>query len=186
VSALRAPDSGLGPTVSNLPARNRDFSGRGDLLESLHGSLRVGSVAAVVAAWAVHGLGEVGKTQLALEYSHRFASDYDVIWWINAEQPTAAVAGLARQLGIPELSDQSEMATRLFDLLRGRNRWLLIFDNAQRPEQLEGLLPPGGGGHVLVTSRWSAWRSRASAVGLSVLARDESIEFLRRRTGLRT
>ncbi|MGH3800528.1 MAG: FxSxx-COOH system tetratricopeptide repeat protein [Pseudonocardiaceae bacterium] len=177
---------GLGPQVSNLPARNPYFSGRGDLLESVHGSLQAGSAAAVVAAGAVHGLGGVGKTQLAQEYAHRFASDYDVIWWVNAEQPTAAaaaLAGLARQLGIPELPDQSEMINRLFDLLRGRARWLLVFDNAQRPEQLGGVLPPGGGGHVLVTSRWSAWGNRASTVGLTVLARDESIEFLRRRTG---
>lgn len=184
--ARRERFPGLGPGISNLPARNRNFSGRGDLLESVHSSLQVGSAAAVVAAGAVHGLGGVGKTQLVLEYAHRFASEYDLIWWINAEQPTAAVAGLAglaRQLDIPELSDQSEMVNRVFDLLRGRDRWLLVFDNAQRPEQLEGLLPPGGGGHVLVTSRWSAWRSRASTVGLSVLARDESIEFLRRRTG---
>jgi tetratricopeptide (TPR) repeat protein len=177
---------GLGPRVSNLPGRNRNFSGRGDLLDSVHGSLQGGSAAAVVAAGAVHGLGGVGKTQLALEYAHRFASDYEVIWWINAEQATAAVAalaGLARQLGIPELSDQAEMVNRLFGLLRGRDRWLLVFDNAHRPEHLQGLVPPGGGGHVLVTSRWSAWKSRTWAVGLGVLAREESIEFLHRRTG---
>jgi tetratricopeptide (TPR) repeat protein len=186
VGGRRERFPGLGPKVSNLAARNLNFSGRGDLLESVHGSLQGGSAAAVVAAGAVHGLGGVGKTQLALEYAYRFASDYEVIWWINAEQATAAVAalaGLARQLGIPELSDQSEMVNRLFGLLRGRDRWLLVFDNAQRPEQLQGLWPPGGGGHVLVTSRWSAWKSRAWAVGLSVLARDESIEFLHRRTG---
>lgn len=155
-------------------------------MERVHARLQAGSAAAVVAAGAVHGLGGVGKTQLALEYAHRFASDYDTIWWITAEQTTAAVAGLAglaRRLGIPELPDQSEMVTRLFDLLRGRGRWLLVFDNAQDPEHLEGLVPPGGGGHLLVTSRWSAWGRRGFVVGLSVLARDESIEFLRRRTG---
>jgi tetratricopeptide (TPR) repeat protein len=177
---------GLGPEISNLAGRNPNFSGRGDLLERLHASLQARSAAAVVAAGAVHGLGGVGKTQLALEYAHRFASDYDIIWWITAEQTTAAVAalaGLARRLGIPEVPDQSEMVNRLFDLLRGRDRWLLVFDNAQQPEQLEDLVPPGGGGHVLVTSRWSAWGRQALTLGLTVLARDESIEFLQRRTG---
>jgi hypothetical protein len=76
-AAVRFP--GRGPAVTNLPARNRNFSGRGELLEQLHASLQVESAAAVVPTGAVHGLGGVGKTQLALEYAHRFASDYDVV-----------------------------------------------------------------------------------------------------------
>jgi tetratricopeptide (TPR) repeat protein len=45
------------------------------------------------------------------------------------------------------------------------------------------LLPSGGQGHVLVTSRWSAWRAQASPLGLDVLPRAESVAFLRHRTG---
>jgi predicted ATPase len=64
----------------------------------------------------VHGLGGVGKTQLALEFAHRFASDYDVAWWVPAEQPTsaaAALATLAGRLGVEEVADQSEMVAGL-------------------------------------------------------------------------
>ena len=177
---------GRGPEVSNLPGRNPRFSGRADVLERLHRELRAGAAAAVVPTEALHGLGGVGKTQLALEYAHRFASDYDVIWWIAAEQPTsasAALAGLARRLGVAGTADQAEMTAGLFDLLRGRDRWLLVYDNAERPDQLAGLLPGGGGGHVVVTSRWSAWAAQTSPLSLGVLARAESVELLRRRTG---
>jgi hypothetical protein len=78
----------------------------------------------------------VGKTQLVVEYAHRFAADYDLIWWIPAEQPVAIpgyLAGLARRLGMAEPTDEREQLTLLFDELRRRERWLLIFDNATTP-----------------------------------------------------
>jgi hypothetical protein len=164
---LRFP--GQGPQLSNLPARNPRFSGRGELLESLHARLQTGSAAAVVPTGAVHGLGGVGKTQLAIEYAHRFRSDYDVAWWIPAEQPTSAIgtlAALARRFGVHQIADQSEMVAALFDLLRSRDRWLLIYDNAERPDRLVGLLPECGGGHLLVTSHWSAWGAQAEPLQL--------------------
>jgi tetratricopeptide (TPR) repeat protein len=178
---------GQGPEISNLPARNRNFSGRGELLEDLHARLQAEAAAAVVPTGAVHGLGGVGKTELALEFAHRFASDYEVAWWVPAELPTsatAALAALARRLGVEDVADQGKMVAGLFDQLRRRDRWLLVYDNAERPDRLAELLPPGGGGQVLVTSRWSAWGQQATPLRVTVLARDESIAFLRRRTGI--
>ena len=144
-------------------------------------------MAAAVPRQAVHGLGGVGKTELALEYAHRFASDYDVIWWVPSDHPTAvsyALARLALRLGVPEQADQSAMITALFDELRQRDRWLIVYDNAEQPTQLKDLLPPGGGGHVLVTSRWHAWGNFAASLQLTVMRREESLTFLSRRTGL--
>ena len=58
----RGPRFPGGPEITNLPARNRNFSGRGELLEELHASLQAGGDGAVPPAAAVHGLGGVGKT----------------------------------------------------------------------------------------------------------------------------
>jgi hypothetical protein len=139
----------LGPEVTNLPGRNPHFTGRSGLLEQLRTRLHAEPGAAVTQTGAIHGLGGVGKTELVLELAHRFASDYDIVWWIAAEQPTsvtADLAALAEELGIQRVADRGEMVRLLFGELRGRERWLLIYDNAERPEMLAGLLPPGGVG----------------------------------------
>ena len=133
----------------------------------------------------IHGLGGVGKTQLVLEYAHWHAAEYELIWWIPAQRTTAvaALVRLARQLGLQDQADQDEMVAELFDVLRRRDRWLLIYDDADTPEQLEPLLPPGGDGQVLVTSRNRAWGRVAVPLPLDVLRREESVALLCRRTG---
>jgi tetratricopeptide (TPR) repeat protein len=175
-----------GPAVTNLPARNPNFTGRSELLEQLRASLRGKPGVVVSQTGAIHGLGGVGKTELALEFAHRYQADYDLVWWISAEQPTsvtADLAALAEELGIQRAADQAEMVNLLFNELRGQERWLLVYDNAERPGALEGLLPPGGGGRVLVTSRYGAWGRLGDSLRLDVLARDEAVALLGRRTG---
>lgn len=169
--------------VSNLPPRNPNFTGRDRLLASLTRSLDARRAAAAV---AVHGLGGVGKTQLVLEYAHRHAGDYDVIWWVTADQPatiSSQLVALAHQLGVPEQGEQAQTVTALLGELRHRNHWLLIFDNAEDPRDLRPYWPPGGGGHVLVTSRNPTWRGIATTIGVDVLSRKEAVGFLHRRLG---
>lgn len=186
-SAARFP--GTGPAISNLPPRNPAFTGRDALLERLHARLQEAPTAAVLPVEAAHGSGGVGKTELVIEYAHRYRGDYDLVWWIPAERPAAAAAALvalARRLDIPDTADQDAALASLFDRLRCRERWLLVYDNAEQPSTLAGLLPPDGGGAVVVTSRWAAWRQRARPVRVGVFDRGESVQFLARRTRVGT
>ena len=57
--------------------------------------------------------------------------------------------------------------------------WLLIFDNADDPKQLEPYLPTGSG-HVLITSRNQAWTHSAEPLEVDVFTRDESVGHLLR------
>ena len=63
--------------------------------------------------------------------------------------------------------------------LRERGRWLLVFDNAEKPADVAGWLP--GGGHVLITSRERKWAEIAAPVEVDVLARPESVAILQGR-----
>lgn len=168
-----------------VPQRNKNFAGREILLGDL--GRRMTGVTAVLPC-ALQGLGGVGKTQLAIEYAYRYASEYDVVWWIPADQPVlvrSALAALAPRLGLPGIApERVEDAVRaVLDALRRGEpyaRWLLIFDNADQPEVIRDLMPHGPG-DVLVTSRNHRWKSFVDAVEVDVFSRAESLEFLRRR-----
>jgi hypothetical protein len=71
------------PRVWNIPARNPEFTGRDQVLVALRDLLTGGDRAVVQ---ALHGMGGVGKTQLATEYAWRFAGAYELAWWVDAEQ----------------------------------------------------------------------------------------------------
>ena len=133
---------------------------------------------------ALHGMGGVGKTQLAVEYAHRFAAGYDLVWWITAEQAGLIgeqIAVLAGELSCaPPGADLVAVGRSVLTELRGRDRWLLVFDNAEDPEELMPWLP-GGAGHVLITSRAHTWAEVAVPVEIDVLARMESVAILRDR-----
>jgi tetratricopeptide (TPR) repeat protein len=178
-----------GRTVSNLPPRNPVFTGRDGLVTALEERLGAGPAAAVVQPQALHGLGGVGKTQLALEHAYRHAGDYDMVWWVAAEQPAAIpgqLVALARRLGLNEQVEQAETVAVLLDELRHHDRWLLIFDNAEQPQDLRPFWPSGAGGHVLVTSRNPSWGGLATTVQVDVLRRSEAVMFLERRAALDT
>ncbi|WP_229816370.1 FxSxx-COOH system tetratricopeptide repeat protein, partial [Streptomyces lucensis] len=170
------------PRVWNVPARNAGFVGRDGLLVEVRSRLAGGRTVAVV---ALDGRGGVGKTQLAAEYAHRFCGEYELVWWVRAEDPAlipdqlvrlAVETGAARPDTPPE-----EAVQALWAELRSRGRWLVVFDNAEDPAELAGSVPSGTG-HVLITSRNPDWHGLASPLDVDVLARRESVELLRSRT----
>ena len=167
--------------VWNIPARNLSFTGRDGLLAAVRERLLAGDKTVVQ---AFQGMGGVGKTQLAIEYAHRFGGSYDLAWWFNAEQGGLIgdqFAALGAAFGWVRAGAGTEVVrAAVLGELGQRGRWLLVFDNAETPIDVRPWLPSGSG-HVLITSRERGWTEIAAPVEVDVLARSESVTILQDR-----
>jgi len=180
-------ESGSEPIVwGNVPPRNGDFTGRDELLLALEQRLRTQSVTAVLPQ-ALHGMGGVGKSQIAIEYAYRHRADYEVVWFIPAEQPAQilrSLIDLGERLGLGAGLEANTAVPLVQEALRAGtpySNWLLIFDNAETLGTVSPYLPESGTGKVLVTSRNEQWTDIAEALEIDVFRRVESIELLRKR-----
>ncbi|MGW2549560.1 FxSxx-COOH system tetratricopeptide repeat protein [Streptomyces sp. NPDC001635] len=168
-----------------VPRRNTRFTGRESMLNDAYHLLQSADAGAGVVA--LHGMSGVGKTQLAAEYVYRFGSEYDVVWWVNAEKRVSYrryLAELAPKLGLATGQEYGERLRAVRDSLRRGDpysRWLLVLDGADEPDQIWDLVPTGPG-HVLITSRNPEWTEHNSRLlEVPVYERYESVAFIRRR-----
>lgn len=176
------------PAIWNLTRRNPNFIGRAAPLNALRASFKGGSAAAVTQAAGITGMGGIGKSQLAIEYAYRYRADYDLAWWLRAEEPGTLAAdfdALSSKLGLPEkdAQDQAVVVAAVLEWLERHSRWLLIFDNAQKPHALKDLLPRGESGDVIITSRNPNFGGLVKVLPLDLWPRSESIAFLEQRSG---
>ncbi len=158
----QAPHEAPGPALADqgsprqLPRSPEDFVGRGDLLDELHRQITRGFTS------ALHGMGGVGKTSLALKLAERLLDhcpDGQVYLDLRGvdPQPLAVRDAMAhvihafhREEALPQ--NDAVLAGRYRTVLAGR-RVLLLLDNAASREQVAPLLPPDNAVLVLITSR---------------------------------
>ncbi len=175
------------PPVWNVPhSRNRNFTGREEHLARLESALSSGKVGVI--SQAMHGLGGIGKTQIALEYVYRHCADYEIVWWMRSElAPTLRddYASLGAELKLPGIDpmNQPEAIEAVRRELGRRRGWLLVFDNVCEPSDIADLIPEGGKGHVIATSRNPSFRGIAQPIKVKEFEPDKSVEFIGKRTG---
>ena len=82
--------------------RNKNFTGRdgelAEIHEALHNPDALLSDHRIV---VLHGLGGIGKTQLAIQYAYVRQKDYTSVWWVNASTTqtlSQGFLGIAQQL----------------------------------------------------------------------------------------
>lgn len=162
------------PEVSHVER----FVGRNEELDAIHKKLQHDGSRKIV---VVHGLGGMGKTQLALAYAQQHRKEYSAIFWINSKsvdtlkQGYAAVAdriyrehsSLVHFKAVAKGSDLDEAveAVKRWLSSAGNNRWLIVYDNYDTPKlpghdeagtfDIRPFLPQTHHGAILITTRSS-------------------------------
>jgi tetratricopeptide (TPR) repeat protein len=191
---FRLPEHGPKPIHLPYSSLGDLFKGRDAKLDELRTSLTNApqTGAAAIVGKALHGLGGVGKTRLAVEYAWRHAGDYTALLFVTADSPENLNRNLAALcapavLDLPEnqVTEEAVQVAAVLSWLQRNPGWLLILDNVDTEAAgaaAENLLPHLPGGHVLITSRLGNWSGGVEALPLDVLQTPAAVEFLLART----
>ncbi|KAL3439993.1 hypothetical protein BJX65DRAFT_49951 [Aspergillus insuetus] len=159
--------------LSAVPAIE-EFIGREDELNRLWDYLQPRSLHTRTVA-VLHGLGGIGKTQLAIHFARKHQHDFTAIFWLSGKDRSALILSLSsclpRILGQPvnnRAKDKEEAEQRAGQVLQwlaipGNNRWLIIFDNVDQyaplPDyntcgyDIHEFFPTTDHGSIIITSR---------------------------------
>ncbi len=166
--------------------RNPYFTGREAILRQLHEELHAKHQVALTQSYVVCGIGGIGKTQTALEYVYRFRRDYQALLWVRAETHETLMSDYRAlaylfQLSEKESSDQNFLREAVKRWFQNHIGWLLVFDNVEDLELLNGMLPDTSQGHVLITKRSQIMGALGSHINLQKMEVREGMLFLLKR-----
>lgn len=163
-----------------------DYFSRDGELAALDAALPRARSAARVAPVAIHGMGGSGKTQLALAFAFDRHEEYAGIWWFRAERSDLLetdFALLCTDCGVPR-DRQAEPFNDAMRWLADQPRWLLVFDNADLPEEVRPYIKPFrqhpglGRHHLLITSRNPNWAGIATPLEVRAWTPERGTAFL--------
>jgi tetratricopeptide (TPR) repeat protein len=178
------------PAGSTLPLPfNKHFVGRDEQFRQLAQVARQGGQAAVFAQAGLTGAGGIGKTQLAVEFAHRYGRYFaGGVFWLNCANPDLLSTEIAKcaQNKWADIPYANEVKTEEW-VKRLKNFWgngwpcLVILDNCEEEKVVAEVAPTSGRVCLLITSRksnWQAYNRNIQAIPLEVLARPDSQQLL--------
>ena len=141
-------------------------------------------------------MGGAGKTQLALEYCQRMKNSrrFRAIFWLDASSRNTLYSSIetaAKQLLPDRVFDNPDAAVASVNdvLSRWSERWLLVFDNLDNPEDLPGIVgffPASQHGSILITSRHAGTKELGRSIELDRMEKEEGLQLLLRSPTINT
>ncbi|KAG9087574.1 hypothetical protein FS749_002835 [Ceratobasidium sp. UAMH 11750] len=165
--------------MKQCPAPTPVFTGREDKIAQVTACISRGDMERCV--FVVHGMGGAGKTQIALKAIERTHAMWTDVVYVDATSRETAIGALeqfsmARGIGSAHQDTITWLGSK-------RERWLLVFDNADDPSLgISSFMPRGDHGSILITTRLADMalvaRGPRSACNLSSMEPAEALELL--------
>jgi hypothetical protein len=156
-----------------------------------------------------HGLGGIGKTQLAVEFARKHQGRFSAVFWLDGSSEASlkqSFVSMAQRLPQGELTAdgvqmrsqatvEAEVAVRECQQwlsIPTNSRWLLIIDNVDRDHHdrddsqaydVKAYFPDADHGSILITSRLSSLQRLSSSVKVGTIATEQARAILENNAG---
>lgn len=150
-----APDQ-LPPVWNLRVGRQSNFVGRDAEINDLRAALKAHRL--VIVHEGQVPIGGMGKSALVREFAYRHARHYQVVWWMQADEPAGLHLAFSQLMTALNLvrrvpDDPPHDPAEVKEFLAAHGGWLLIFDGMEDLAPLQKYLPARFGGHVIVTTQ---------------------------------
>ncbi|KAK7973201.1 hypothetical protein PG988_007335 [Apiospora saccharicola] len=177
VKGTRANNFSVTFSLSDVPETQHFVAREGELAEIRSSLSSDGSRRVIV----LHGLGGIGKTQIAITYAKRYRDEYSAVFWLNIKDEASIQqsfikvatqimqqypdASLLSAEGKRQSHEETIEAVKAWLSLPNNTRWLLIYDNLDNPRltnsaegagiDIHQFLPTAYQGSIIITTRSS-------------------------------
>lgn len=172
-----------------VPLPAAAFTVRTDSVPRVEALLERGAVVALVpgpesAADAAGWLRSCGKTQLAVSLADALwrSREIELLAWVPGQDRASVLSGYAEaaaRLGLDDGGDAGQVAARFLGWLDSTAQpWLVVLDDVRDAADLDGLLPGGPAGRVLVTAADAGAVPGARQVTVPAFSLREAMAYL--------
>ncbi|KAL4739322.1 hypothetical protein BDV11DRAFT_215259 [Aspergillus similis] len=172
------------PVIEEFIGREEELNRLWDYLQPASSQTRKVAV--------LHGLGGIGKTQLAVQFARKHKNEFTAIFWLNSKDQSALVLFLSSCLSQIQGQPLEDQAVNKEEAVQRANQ-LIIFNNIDQYSPLQGhghcrynvyeFFPKADHGSIMITSRLQGLTELGKSFPVQKLMHKDATQLLLQSSG---